>query len=261
MSIIALLTDFGTHDYYVGAMKGVILQINPKATLVDITHEIAPRDVFHGAFVLRQAFPFFPVKTIFLAVVDPTVGTHRRILAARYNERIVIAPDNGLLTLLHRDGNLEEIRVIENRQLFATSPARTFQGRDLMAPVAAHLSLNVSMQNLGPVADHIELLDLVRPMVYTDGALEGQVISIDHFGNLITNISTMDLGARGSSWKSQHVWIGDHDVGPIRMTYADAPAGHPLALIGSTALLEIAVNGGNAARQLGAERGTKIFLR
>lgn len=261
MSIIALLTDFGTRDYYVGAMKGVILQINPKATLVDITHEIAPQDVFHGAFVLRQAFPFFPAKTIFLTVIDPTVGTRRRILAARYNERIVIAPDNGLITLLHRDGNLEEIRVIENRQFFAASPTRTFQGRDIMAPVAAHLSLNVSMENLGPVADHVDLLDLVRPTVYTDGTLEGQVILVDHFGNLITNISAMDLGTRGSAWKFRHVLVGPHDIGPIRTTYADAPMGHPVALIGSSALLEIAINGGHAARQLGAERGTVIHLR
>ncbi len=261
MSIIALLTDFGMRDYYAGAMKGVILQINPKATIVDITHEIEPQDVFHGAFLLRQVFPFFPVKTIFLAVIDPTVGTRRRILAARYNERIVIAPDNGLMTLLHRDGILEEIRVIENRQLFATNPTHTFQGRDIMAPVAAHLSLNGSLMNLGPVADHIELLDLVRPTAHADGTLEGQVILVDHFGNLITNISTMDLGSRGSAWKFWHVLIGPHDIGPIRMTYADAPAGHPVALIGSTALLEIAINGGNAARQLDLQRGATILLK
>ncbi|NLX14285.1 MAG: SAM-dependent chlorinase/fluorinase [Phycisphaerales bacterium] len=261
MPIIALLTDFGMRDYYVGAMKGVILQINPQATLVDISHEISPQDVFHGAFVLRQAFPYFPVKTIFLAVVDPTVGTPRRILAARYNERTIIAPDNGLITLLHRDGNLEEIRIVENRHLFAASPAHTFQGRDIMAPIAAYLSKNDSMEYLGPLADHVELLDLARPTIHSDGTIDGQVILIDHFGNLITNISAMDLGGRGASWMTRHALIGPHDLGPIRATYADAPEGHPLALIGSAALLEIAINGGHAARQLKMERGSTVQLR
>ena len=140
MPVIALMTDFGGCDYYAAAMKGVILQINPKVTIVDITHEIDSQDLFHGAFVLRQSFPYFPVGTIFVAVVDPTVGSGRRILAARYNDRIVVAPDNGLLTLLHRDADLQEVHVVENRQLFVAQPSSTFHGRDIFAPIAAHLS-------------------------------------------------------------------------------------------------------------------------
>src|SRR5687767_7853558 len=131
MSIIALMTDFGTRDHYVGAMKGVILQINPKVTLVDISHDIDSQDLFHGAFVLRQSLPYFPTGTIFVAVVDPTVGSNRRILAARYNDRTVLAPDNGLLTLLQRDADLQEIRVVENRRYFASIISSTFHGRDI----------------------------------------------------------------------------------------------------------------------------------
>src|SRR6185436_4458829 len=119
MSIIALMTDFGTSDYYVGAMKGVILQINPKVTLMDISHDIDSQDLYQGAFVLRQVLPYYPVGTVFVAVVDPTVGSSRPILAARYNDRTVLAPDNGLLTLLQRDAELQEMRVVENRSYFA----------------------------------------------------------------------------------------------------------------------------------------------
>ena len=135
MSIVALLTDFGTADHYVAAIRGVILQINPKATLVDVTHEIAAQDIFHAAFVLRQVLPFYPTETVFVAVVDPGVGTSRRILAARYSDRVVLAPDNGLLTLVHRDAELQEMRVVENRRLFASNLSATFHGRDIYAPL------------------------------------------------------------------------------------------------------------------------------
>ncbi len=261
MPVIALMTDFGSRDHYVAAMKGIILQINPKVTLVDITHEIASQDVFHGAFVLRQAVPCFPPETIFVGVVDPTVGTPRRVLAARYNSRTVIAPDNGLLTLLHRDADLQEIRIVENRRFFASSLSSTFHGRDIFAPVAAHISRGVSLDHLGPVADHIEILDLARPRLNDDGTLDGEVMLIDHFGNLITNISMVDVSAARTPRHHLEVSVGPHHVGPIRTTYDDVANGQPVALIGSTRMLEIAVNRGNAAQILGVTRGDAVSLR
>ena len=255
------MTDFGTRDHYVAAMKGIILQINPKATVVDVTHDIARQDVFHGAFVLRQTLPYFPPETIFVVVVDPTVGTSRPILATRYNNRTVIAPDNGLLTLLHRDADLQEVRVVENRRFFAQSLSSTFHGRDIFAPVAAHLSRGVALDHLGPVADHIEMLDLARPRVNDNGTLDGEIISVDHFGNLITNISVMDLSAARMPRRRLEVSVGPHRIGPIRTTYADVAVGEPVALIDSAQMLEIAINRGSATQALGVTRGAPVTLR
>jgi hypothetical protein len=261
MPVIALMTDFGTRDHYVAAMKGVILQINPKVTFLDITHEIGPQDLLHGAFVLRQAVPYLPTGTIVVAVVDPGVGSTRHVVAARYNDRIVIAPDNGLLTLLHRDAELQDLRIVENRRYFASTLSSTFHGRDIMAPVAAHLTRGVQMAHLGPPARHIEILQLTQPDRNSNDTIDGRVILIDHFGNLITNISLVDLsGGRGRRTPFS-VSVDDHDVGPIRNTYADVPVGEPLALVGSAQLLEIAVHGGSAARTLGVERGAIVQLR
>jgi S-adenosyl-L-methionine hydrolase (adenosine-forming) len=261
MSIVALLTDFGTADYYVAAMKGNILQVDPKATLVDVSHQIGSQDVFHAAFVLRQVLPFYPPKTIFVAVVDPGVGTSRRILAARYNDRIVLAPDNGLLTLVHRDADLQEIRTVENRRLFASTLSATFHGRDIFAPVAGHLSKGVSLDQLGPVADRIEILDLAKPLRHPDGSLSGEVSIIDHFGNLITNISVIDLSAARAGNRHFEVSFKDRPIGPLRVTYADVPRGEPLAILGSSHMLEIAVNQGSAAELLNACRGDPVHLR
>lgn len=260
MPIVALLTDFGTADYYVAAMKGTILQINPKVTLVDVSHDIASQDVLQAAFVLRQVLPCFPPETIFVAVVDPGVGTPRRILAARYNDRVVLAPDNGLLTLVHRDADLQEIRTVENRRFFANSLSTTFHGRDIFAPVAAHLSKGTSLDHLGPVADRIEILDLAKPVRQNDGSIDGQVFLVDRFGNLITNVSVLDLSAARAAKHHFEVFCKDRSVGPIRLTYSDVPPGEPLALIGSSQMLEIAVNHGNAAQMLDARRGDPVRL-
>lgn len=260
MSIVALMTDFGTADHYVAAMRGVVLQINPKATLVDVTHEIASQDLFQAAFTLRQVLPYYPTETIFVAVVDPGVGTARRILAARYSDRIVLAPDNGLLTLVHRDAELQEIRVVENRRLFAANLSATFHGRDIFAPVAGHLSRGMGLDHVGPVADRIEILDLSTPTRQDDGRMTGEVCLIDRFGNLITNISVVDLSAARAGNRQYEVAYKDRPIGPIRYTYADVPRGELLAMIGSSQMLEIAVNHGSAATVLSAKRGDAVRL-
>ncbi|HSW45663.1 MAG TPA: SAM-dependent chlorinase/fluorinase [Phycisphaerae bacterium] len=261
MSVVALMTDFGTRDHYVAAMKGVILQINPKAVLVDITHEIEPHQVADAAFVLRQVFPCYPENTVFVAVVDPTVGTGRRILTARYSGRYVVAPDNGILTFVHRDAELQEIRVVDNRMLMASTISNTFHGRDIMAPVAGHLSKGLPMDRFGPVADRIEALKIPRPAYGQDGAVDGQVLYIDRFGNLITNISALDLAAGRSNTSTHHVLFGSRPIGPVRDTYADVPSGELLALVGSTQMLEIAANSGSAAAILDAHRGDPVRVR
>jgi len=258
MSIVALMTDFGLHDHYVAAMKGVILQIDPRATLVDVCHEIESHDILHGAFVLRQAFPCFPAGTIFVAVVDPGVGSARRLLAARYADRLILTPDNGLLTLVHRDVPLQELRILENRRFFASTLSPTFHGRDILAPVAGHLSRGVALDNFGPVADHIDVLDLPPPRRQPDGSLLGQVLLVDRFGNLITGISDIDLSAANAPRRQHDVWLNDRPIGPLKITYSDVPPGTPLALIGSTRMLEIAVNQGRACDALRAGRGAVV---
>jgi len=258
MPVIALITDFGTRDYYTAAMKGMILQVNPQATLVDVTHKISPQGIDEAAFVLRQVFPYYPNGTIFVAVVDPTVGTDRRILAARYSDRIILAPDNGILTFLHRDAELQEIRMVENRRYQAGSLSAIFHGRDIFAPVAGHLSRGLPLDKLGPIADHIEVLQVAKPTRRDNGTIEGSVMFIDRFGNLITNISERDLSIANSSGHSHEVSIGPHQIGPIHSTYADVAKGEPIALIGSTQMLEIAVNNGNAAQILNASRGDTV---
>ena len=260
MPLIALMTDFGTRDYYVAATKGVILSVNPKATLVDISHDIDSQDLYHGAFVLRNVLPYFPAETIFVAVVDPGVGTSRRILAGRYNDRIVLAPDNGLLTLVHRDAQLQALHVVENRRYFASAISATFHGRDIFAPVAAHLSRGISLGDLGAPADRIEVLNIPRPQFNPDGSIDGMVVLVDRFGNMITNISEIDLTAARTPRPHLEVHLGDRLIGPVRHTYGDVAPGEPLALIGSSRMLEIAVNSGHAAQVLSAGRGTPIHL-
>lgn len=260
MAVITLTSDFGTEDHYVACMKGAILGISPKVTLVDITHDILAHGVIQAAFVLRQVWSWFPAGTIHVVVVDPGVGTARHILVGRYSDRIVIAPDNGIISLVHRDGQLQELRILENRQYFASSLSRTFHGRDIMAPVAGHMANGVRMADLGPLTDHLEILSL--PPVRRDSfGLDGEVLYVDHFGNLITNISVADINNLASRRGKLSAHLGERPIGPIHTTYGDVPDGQPVALVGSTQMLEVAVNRGSASRHFAAGVGTPVSLR
>ena len=261
MSAITLLSDFGQADHYVACMKGVLLQRAPTAQLVDITHAIQPQDVVHGAFVLRQSFEYFPSGTIHIAVVDPGVGTRRRILAARYAGQTVLAPDNGMLTFIHRDFILEELRVVENSRLYQNEVSNTFHGRDVFAPVAGHLWQGMLLEKVGPVARELELLNLEKPKSIDRGGLEGQVLYVDHFGNVISNISAADLQNVRSPLERLNVQVDPLRVGQLHTTYADVKPGQVVAVIGSTGMLEIAVNQGNAASHLRAAPGTIVVVR
>jgi S-adenosyl-L-methionine hydrolase (adenosine-forming) len=259
MAIVTLTSDFGTQDHYVACMKGAILRINPKATLVDVTHDIVPQGIVQAAFVLRQIWSWFPAGTVHVVVVDPGVGTGRRILVGRYTDRIVVAPDNGILTLVHRDGQFQELRVVENRQYFAGPLSTTCHGRDVLAPAAAHITNGVRLNEFGPLIDRLELLSLPSPR--RDGlGLVGEVLYVDHFGNLITNISVADVNAVAGRCGRLTVRLGERVIGPIHATYGDVAVGEPVAMISSTVMLEIAVNRGNAAEAFDARVGTPVAV-
>ena len=259
MRIITLTTDFGEADHYIACMKGVILQHAPDVAIVDVTHVIQPHDVVHGAFVLRQVFDHFPDGTIHIAVVDPGVGTTRRLLAVRYEGQIILAPDNGLVSFIHRDYRMEELREISNTRLFRQEISTTFHGRDVLAPVAGHLAEGMALENVGPIVHQLEILNLERPAPLANGGLEGQVLYVDRFGNLISNISQADLATMGTH--QLNVYVGPLRVGPLRTTYGDVGPGEILPIIGSTGMLEIAINQGNAAAQLRAAPGTIVMVR
>lgn len=261
MRIITLTTDFGEADHYLACMKGVILQLAPDARIVDVTHVIQPHDVIHGAFVLRQVFEHFPAGTVHVAVVDPGVGTTRRMIAARYEGQTFLAPDNGLVSLVHRDFRLQELRAIENQRLFRQEISATFHGRDVLAPVAGHLAQGMRLENVGPPITELEILNLDRPTVLPHGGVEGQVLYIDRFGNLISNISEADLSVVAGGAAGMNVYVGPLRVGPLCYTYGDVQPGEIVAVIGSTGMLEVAINQGDAAVQLRAAPGTIVVVR
>jgi S-adenosylmethionine hydrolase len=260
MSIITLLTDFGLYDHYVASVKGVILQIAPKVTIVDITHEVSPQNVVQAAFILRQAFECFPADTIHVAVIDPGVGTARPVIAAKYAGQFILAPDNGLVSLVHRDFALEELRVVQNASLFRKGVSATFHGRDIFAPVAAHVARAVRLAEVGPATDRLALLDLPAPLVSPDGRIRGQILYIDHFGNALTNISAADLERAARRRPHLSATAAGHPLGPLRQTYAESPPGAALALISGANMLEIAVNQGNASRELGLTAGQEVVV-
>lgn len=240
--IITLLTDFGLRDVYVGVMKGVIAGIAPSARVIDLTHEIPPQDIRAADFCLLCAFPFFPRGTIHVAVVDPGVGTERRAVAVALEEAVLVGPDNGIFSgLLQR----KEVKaaVILNRTEFWLSerPGFTFHGRDVFAPVAAHLASGVDLCKLGTPVDPSTLVRLDFPLwTETAGGFSGLIQYVDAFGNLVTNIPGHLV--EGRTWR---IRAADHDL-PGKRTYGDVSPGAPLALTGSHGFVEIAVNGGNA---------------
>lgn len=253
--IITLLTDFGLTDAYVGIMKGVILTINPLARLVDLTHHIPPQDIVAGALALRSAVTYFSPHTIHVAVVDPGVGSQRPALVVDSEHGLLVGPDNGLLSLI---GKRRSIRRIENQTLFAQSVSSTFHGRDVFAPVAAHLSAGVGADAVGPL--HSPMVELSLPLAsWREDTIEGEVIYVDGFGNLVTNIEAAALAAFPAGSLSTSV-AGMGVIGPVA-TYATVAIGAALATIGSWNLLEIAVRNGNAAQHFAAGKGTSVRVR
>jgi S-adenosylmethionine hydrolase len=256
--VIALLSDFGTRDHYVGTMKGVILGICPDATLVDVTHEITPHDVLEGALELAASYKFFPAGTIFVAVVDPGVGSARRGIAADFGDYRFVCPDNGLLTGILREITPKKIVELTERRYARPTVSRTFEGRDRFAPAAAWLAKGIQLAALGRNLHDCQRLDIPQPAV-DNGRLSGAVLRIDRFGNLVTNIDrkTFEKFSRDATLQ---IAAGGSTVGRLVATYADMQQDEVCALFGSTDHLELATNSGSAAQLLGLSRGALVEI-
>ena len=256
-TMITLTTDFGPDSPYVAQMKGVILGIHPAATIVDITHSVAPQNIHEGAWVLAETVRAFPPTTVHVVVVDPGVGSQRRILGCEFPGMQVILPDNGLISRLLQEIRPRQLVEICEPKYWRHPVSCTFHGRDIMAPVAAHLDLGVPLRDVGPrPVDNPILLDLPLPRP-TDVGCEGRIAYCDSFGNLISNIPSQMLGPLGHP-STLEVWVGDRQVTGIAAHYAAVPSGALMALIGSAGYLEVALRDGSAARTLGLGPGTTI---
>lgn len=256
-SVVAFTTDFGAGGPYVAAMKGTILAINPAVQIVDVSHEIGPQDIREAALCLGQVVPYFPAGTIHVVVVDPGVGTERRLLCVRMHAQLFLAPDNGVLSWAARGAaTIERIQLTESR-FWRREVSATFHGRDILAPAAAHLSLGVAPQELGPAVSEWVELPWPEPVRTTQG-IKGEVLAIDRFGNVITNIGGITIAplAHGGV---RVVCEGQTIVGLSR-TYAETDVGTLLALVGSSGLLEIAVRNGSAAERLQARPGSRVLV-
>jgi S-adenosylmethionine hydrolase len=261
--IVALLTDFGTRDHYVGAVKGAVLSICPEAVLVDITHDLPPHDVQAGAFALRAAYRAFPRGTVFLAVVDPGVGSGRRALAMEAGGCVFVGPDNGVLGLVLAEEEDHRVHELSNRRLFHERVAPTFHARDVFGPAAAHFARGSRVHEAGPVVT--DPVRLPHVPVARVGAREwhAAVVHVDRFGNLTTNMTEAELDRiMEEAGPEAHVLVGVEGAElPLGQAYSDVPPGEACALVGSSGLLEIAVNQGDASRLLGASRGAPVRVR
>lgn len=257
-SIITLLTDFGHQDAYVGIMKGVIAGINPCAHIIDICHEIPPQDVFQGAYLLYTSYKYFPKGTIHTAVVDPGVGGKRDIVCVKIRDYFFLVPNNGILSFILQEEAPEEIVRITNTTYFLRKPSRTFHGRDVFAPVAAYVSCGIKPQQLGTHIQQLNKLDIPEPTRTKMGHIIGQIISIDRFGNLITNITKKHIWDLKTAGKHLEVTLGKRKITGLSNTYVDGKTGKPLILFGSAGFLEVSVNQGNAQKYFKAGRGSKI---
>ena len=257
--VIALLTDFGSRDHYVGTMKAVVLGICPDVTLVDILHEIPPHDVLTAALELAASYKYFPSGTIFLAVVDPGVGSTRRGIAAEAAEYRFVAPDNGLLTAVFKEAPPKRIVELTERRYARPTVSRTFEGRDRFAPAAAWIAKGVDLSTLGRSAGDYQRLAIPVPDV-TGESIAGEVLRVDRFGNLVTNIDHHTFDKFSQSGAIEIV-AGTLRVPRVVAAYAEAAPQETCALFGSTDHLEIAVNSGSASERLGLTRGAPVTMR
>jgi S-adenosylmethionine hydrolase len=258
---IALITDFGLTDPFVGIMKGVILGTNPDARIVDISHGIGAGDLQGAALSLRMAFPYLPLGTTFVVVVDPGVGTKRRAVAACIGGRFIVCPDNGILSWLLFDNPATEIVDLNRSEFFRSAVSHTFHGRDIFAPVAAHLSMGVDLKALGDPIDDPVLFEIPTVAV-TDRTLQGSIVYIDRFGNLITNITRSRLGEWINSIPGGRITVnlGSVEIHGISDNYGSVACNHAVAVFGSMDTLEIAINGGRASDSFGATVGGHVLV-
>ncbi len=253
--IIALLTDFGTQDYFVGAMKGTILSINKEAQIVDIIHEIPPQDIQSASFTLRACYRDFPKKTIFTAVIDPGVGSDRRAILVETADYYFIAPDNGLLSFIFNTDRSFRVFEIVNKEYFKHPVSNTFHGRDIFAPAAAHLSNGVKPNEFGDEVEDFVSFKENKPRKFSDGEIEAEIIHIDRFGNLISNLRKKDLPDDFT------IQINGKIISKLQQFFAESSKGELFTILGSAGFLEIAAFQDSAAKLLNVKTSQKILLK
>jgi len=257
--IVTLLTDFGTQDHYVASMKGVILGINSRCTLIDISHQVIRHDVREGALILANGYFYFPRGTIHLAVVDPGVGSPRKPILLVTKNYFFLGPDNGLLSLAAEKDGVKKAIVLSNQSFFRLPVSETFQGRDIFAPVAGHLSAGIQPELLGDRIPSWVNLDLGEPRI-VKGDLVGEISHIDVFGNIVTNIHQQALN-RFAKKRPMVISVGRRVIRGLKRSYWEARKGELLALIGSGDFLEISIREGNAEKTLKSSQGDKVRIR
>ena len=257
--IITLLTDFGLKDPYVASMKGVILSINPQCTLVDITHQVSPYDIKEGAFILAQAYSTFPKGTIHLSVVDPGVGSPRKPILFVTKNYFFIGPDNGLFTFALKREKLKKVIALGKMEFFLPEVSPTFHGRDLFAPVAAHLSFGIAPESFGRVIKSWNEISFPEPVLRQE-KLIGEVVHIDTFGNLVCNIDYKNL-LKFSKSRPFVIKIGKRTMRRLKKGYWEGRKDEPMALIGSGGFLEISIKEGNAQKVLKMKKGDRVQVQ
>ena len=257
--IITLTTDYGTSDHLVGAMKGVILSINPEVNIVDVTHSVLAHDILDGALAIGQAYKYFPSKTIHVVVVDPGVGTERRPILVAGDTQYFVAPDNGVLSSVYDQSEALYAWNIVSEHYFRNPVSKTFHGRDIFAPVAAWMTKSWQTSAFGePITDFVRFA-IPKPKA-TGNAVKGIVLRVDHFGNLVTNFTPEDVPALSSADGKFTIRAGNAAITKLVPTFAVGAAGEAVGVIGSSGYLEIAVNKGSAARALGVGRGAEVTV-
>jgi S-adenosyl-L-methionine hydrolase (adenosine-forming) len=258
---VTLTTDFGTNDHFVGALKGVILEIVPEAQIVDISHAVQPFDVLDGALTISQAYSYFPSSTVHLVVVDPGVGTARRPIIAVSDKYYFVAPDNGVLSLVYAQEERMHVRHISSDHYFLQPVSNTFHARDIFAPVAAYLAKQVDSHKFGDEIQDFTRFAAPKPKVVDGNRMRAVILKVDRFGNLITNITPKDapmlFGADPAPFK---LVVGNREITEIRTIYAEGAAGEVFGIMGSMGFLEIAANRGNAAQITGAGKGNDVSI-
>jgi S-adenosyl-L-methionine hydrolase (adenosine-forming) len=259
MPVITLLTDFGQESFFPAAMKGVILGICPEAKVVDITHNVPEHDIVAGGYALFATYRHFPKGTVHVAVVDPGVGGERSIVAVEMQGYIIVTPDNGLLSFILKTSTPDRIFRVENRALMNPTVAPTFHGRDVFAPVAARLAAGLPLEEVGPQIQQVKRLQLSSPEHTADG-VKGEIVSVDRFGNIVTNIRGDMLPEKPQERAKVAIRIGGQTIRGIHRTYADVSLGQLVAYIGSNDLLEVGRNRGSARDVLGAGVGHRVKI-
>ena len=258
--IITLTTDFGTNDHYVGALKGVILDITPEAQIVDISHAVQAFDVLDGALAISQAYSYFPNGTVHMVVVDPGVGTTRRPILASSDGYHFVAPDNGVLSMVYAKEERVHVRHITSDHYFRVPVSNTFHGRDVFAPVAAYLAKQVDSHKFGDEIEDYVKFAAPRPKATGEGRMRGVVLKIDRFGNLITNVTPADAPAIFAENAKFKITVGSREITEIRKTYAEGAPGEVFGIVGSMGYLEIVANRGAAAQITGAGKGSEVSI-